>query len=264
MRCRVLHLGAHHRSDVGEGTQGVPGALPYGAVNAERKTLHRTRRTVTLSDEEIGLLQGVAQVETSGLTTGINSWDSDAMSMGFMQYTMAGKLQKLIDRAPTAFAKYGIRLGWMLRLKGESVPGIAGVATADDLRGEDWGARFLEAGLDPDIVAAQVEQAKAIDLPKVAPRIQQLPVRTDRVKRIILELHNNRPAYVKTVVARVISKVGGSPAETEFVAVLRSVMQDVYAERNSVVGKGGKVKLVNGKTEAEARAKAARIVDKNH
>lgn len=221
-------------------------------------SLHVEGRTVALSEEEIGLLQGVAQVETGGLTNGINSWDSDVMSMGFMQYTMAGKLQDLIRRAPTAFAKYGIRLGGELTLtskKGMKVVGIEGVASDVDLRGPDWGARFLEAGLDPEIIAAQVERAKEHDLPKVAKQVGRLPIKTDRVQRIILELHNNRPAYVKPVVDRTIAKVGESPTEDEFIAVLKSAMQDVYAERNA--------NGVNGKTETEARAKAARIVDKN-
>jgi hypothetical protein len=130
------------------------------------------------------------------------------------------------------------------------------VARDTDLRGPVWGARFLEAGLDPEIIAAQVEQAKKDDLAKVAPQVGRLPIQTDRVRRIILELHNNRPAYVKPVVDRTLAKVGDAPTEREFIAALKAVMQDVYAERNT--------KHANGKTEAEARAKAARIVDKNH
>ena len=76
----------------------------YGGGRLEAKLAAlKTAGKLTITDDEISILQAVAEVESSGFTQCINTWDSDVVSFGFKQYTMAGKLQDLIKRVPTAF-----------------------------------------------------------------------------------------------------------------------------------------------------------------
>jgi hypothetical protein len=44
---------------------------------------------IDVTDDEIDILQGIAEVESGGFTQCINTWDSDVVSLGFMQSTLA-------------------------------------------------------------------------------------------------------------------------------------------------------------------------------
>jgi hypothetical protein len=184
------------------------------------------------------------------------------ISLGFMQYTLAGSLQELIEMAPEAFARYGIKLSkTKLKIKsGVEATGIEGVTDAKELRGLEWATRFFRAGLDPDIIAAQVKKAQGefaqLTKDKLGSVSGDAMFQTARVKAIIFEINNNRPAYVSATVRKTAAEHKKHPTWTEddFVAQLQSVMEQEYVDNNT--------NGINGDTEAKAREKARNIVTK--
>jgi hypothetical protein len=251
----------HTKSGFGGFEQSIGGRLDdklRAMLKSQGGQLGVAGRKIALTEQEIELLQSVADVESSGQVNSVNTWDSDVVSMGFMQYTMAGKLQDLIRRAPGAFARYGIQLGGKMTITSKKgnpkVDGILGAATDKVLRGPEWAARFLHAGLDDEIIAAQVEQAKEKDLPIVTKQINRVPVQSRRIRGILLELHNNRPAYLKAVIDDTLKLVSAKVSEADFIAELDRQMQQIYMKY--------RVRDKNGSTDEKARAKAHGIVTK--
>lgn len=124
------------------------------------------RGVLTVSDDHIDTFQRVANVETGGGVQALNTWDSAVVSIGFFQLTLQfGELQKWIARAPDAFARYGIALDpgrTYLWGKGNRQIAIKGAATKNELRWGDWADRFYRAGLDPEIIAAEVVHCEDI------------------------------------------------------------------------------------------------------
>lgn len=113
--------------------------------------------------DEIDTFQRIANVESGGGTQALNTWDSAVVSIGFLQLTLQfGELQAWIRLAPDAFRRYGIALdeGRTWRIGDERQTAIAGAATASELRWNGWAQRFYQAGLDPEIIAAQCEQGR--------------------------------------------------------------------------------------------------------
>lgn len=234
-----------------------------GRVDDKLRALSAAKK-ITVTADEIELMQRISEVESGGHLEDINTYDSDAVSLGFIQYTLAGSLQELIEMAPDAFARYGIRLGPETTLKRSignvRVKGIQGVKDLQDLRSLEWAVKFFLAGLDPDVIAAQVKKAQA-EFAAVAHdhlgAVSGMPLfQTPRVKAIIFELNNNRPAYVAATVRKTAAEAKKHPAWTEddFVAHLQSVMEDEYVANNK--------NNINGKTDAEAREKARHIVER--
>jgi hypothetical protein len=118
-----------------------------------------------LSDADLDTFQRIANVETGGGTQALNTWDSGIVSIGFFQLTLRhGKLQRWIARAPAAFGRYGIELepARKYKLTDEAPIAIKGAASYDELRWNGWGDRFYRAGLDPEIIAAEVVDGKQI------------------------------------------------------------------------------------------------------
>ena len=232
-----------------------------GRVDDKLRALAAAKK-ITVTNDEIELMQRISEVESSGRLEVINTWDSDVVSLGFMQYTLAGSLQELIAMAPEAFARYGIKLSTtkMKVKKGVTATGIEGVKDLQELRGLEWATRFFRAGLDPEIIAAQVKMAQA-EFAQVAKdslgAVTGEPLfQTSRVKAIIFELHNNRPAYVSATVRKTAAELKKHPAWTEddLVAAMQSVMEDEYVTKN--------FDNINGSTDEEARQKARNIVTK--
>lgn len=224
----------------------------------------RAAGKIQVTDDEIKEMQGVAEVESGGFTNCINTWDSDVLSLGFMQYTMAGSLQELIEAAPEAFARYGIRIGPTMKLtrNGEttSVKGIQGIKSLHELRALEWATRFFRAGLDDDVIAAQVNKAKA-DFAKIGTRylssVSAVPQFSEpRIKTIIYELYNNRPAYVAAVVKAAAAEIKKRPRATteQVVGFLKDAMEEQYVN-NNIAG-------VNGDSDDEARKKARDIINR--
>ena len=221
----------------------------------------KTAGKLTITDDEISILQAVAEVESSGFTQCINTWDSDVVSFGFKQYTMAGKLQDLIKRVPTAFARYGIELSGRLKIKqGVTADGIKGVTAASELRGAYWATKFFQAGLDDEIIVAQaakaLEDLGAFETKTATQSATSAHMRTAKVRAILFELDNNRPAYVRPVVRRTLAQAAKQPdlTEAEFIEILGAEMEAEYVTYRSDHG--------NGATDEKARQKAKNIVAK--
>ena len=204
----------------------------YGGGRLETKLAAlKTAGKLTITDDEISILQAVAEVESSGFTQCINTWDSDVVSFGFKQYTMAGKLQDLIKRVPTAFARYGIELSGRLKIKqGVTADGIKGVTAASELRGAYWATKFFQAGLDDEIIVAQaakaLEDLGAFETKTATQSATSAHMRTAKVRAILFELDNNRPAYVRPVVRRTLAQAAKQPdlTEAEFIEILGAEM----------------------------------------
>ena len=232
-----------------------------GRVDDTLRALNAAKK-ISVTNDEIDLMQRLSEVESSGYANVINTWDSDVVSLGFMQYTLAGSLQELIAAAPEAFARYGIKLSkTKLKIKsGVEASGIEGVSDAKELRGLEWATRFFRAGLDPDVIAAQVKMAQAefanLTKDKLGSVSGDAMFQTGRVKAIIFELNNNRPAYVSATVRKTAAEHKKHPAWTEddFVAGLQAVMEQEYVDNNT--------KGINGADDEEARQKARTIVTK--
>lgn len=123
----------------------------------------RKKRLITLADEDLDTLQRIANIETSGGTQGINTWDSAVVSIGFMQWTLQhGKIQKWIDAAPAAFTRFGITLDPALsyRWGNETQRGIEGASDMEILRWGSWAERFFQVGLDEQALVAEVDLAR--------------------------------------------------------------------------------------------------------
>lgn len=124
----------------------------------------RRRAVVDLADDDLDTLQRIANIETSGGTQGINTWDSAVVSIGFMQWTLEhGKVQKWIAAAPAAFERHGIALEPQLLYRwsdANAQVGIRGVRDMELLRWGAWAERFFQAGLDEEALAAEVALAR--------------------------------------------------------------------------------------------------------
>ncbi len=227
-------------------------AASYGSVSDLVNTLLRLRDagTLGLTDEQIRIICGVSLVESSGRVNTINTYDSDYLSMGFVQFTLKGKLQTLIQSAPVAFARYGIELEWDDTKKwAGGIRAIKGIENADDIRKNPlWIARFYEAGLDDDIIVAQAKQFINNDIhellntefPKWGIDKNDAFFKDVITLMVIAEIKNNRPNYTGTVVrlARDEKTKNSRMTLTEFHEVLKLKTGDVYDWCNTT-RKGG-------------------------
>lgn len=155
---------------------------------------------LTISQEELDLIQRVSNVETSGKIQLLNSYDRGIVSIGFMQFTIhVGKIQEWIALNENSFRKFGIELDRINKYKlgDESVIGIKGVSQANlnDLRFNGWAERFYYAGLNEDIIVAEVTLAKNY----FAKHLRGLKYRLKDDRRFEFFITNfyNKDAYIK-------------------------------------------------------------------
>jgi len=208
-----------------------------------------------IEDAEIDLLQRVANVESSGRIQCINSYDSAYMSMGFMQwpivytdaYSPDGKLQRLIQRAPEAFRRYGIELDPDRRYRittrsGTYTPiAVKGAVRPSDLRGLDWAKRFYAAGLDVDVIVEEAKLAlqvieetkKRIETHKkykIGTAFQPYYTRSAVLRALIQETFNNRPVYLLVALERAIARAKrmGEITTSQFLDLTRRAIMEVY------------------------------------
>lgn len=167
-----------------------------------------------IADADIEMLQRMANVETKGLINAVNSWDSVFMSAGFMQWPVlyknpVGKLQRWIQRAPEAFARYGITLDedrvWKIPQGKYTYTSIAltGAKHWNELRSREWAERFYLAGLDPDAVAAEAvlalevtDHAKKRIVKKCGQTFLSHYGKSVPLRALIQETFNHRPGWL--------------------------------------------------------------------
>jgi hypothetical protein len=219
----------------------------YGGGRLETRLRElRDQGKLSISDGDIELLQRISHVETGGCLQALNSWDDAYMSIGFMQWPLAfGKLQRLIDRAPAAFRRYGIELDPARRYsikrsypKPETPIALKGVGQPHELRSLDWAKRFYAAGLDPEIVAREAELALEViaeERRKIEKSLRR-PIphydESSALRALIQETNNHRPAWLREVLKRAVAQYtsSGSSGSARFLELVRASIRSVYPE----------------------------------
>jgi hypothetical protein len=205
----------------------------------------------SISDDDVETLQRMSRVETGGSVATVQTYDSGVLSFGFMQYTIRhGSVQKLVARAPDAFAKFGVRLGGVYRFGDDAYPGIDGAPRPSDLNAIAWVEKFLAAALADGIVKEQavmaleenrslMQRAKGILGDKWS-----MAYMTPRARALIGEAYNNRPVVIwgsrklgiTGAIAGAAKRLEPGATEDSLVGVLVEEIRRVYRER----GEGGK------------------------
>jgi hypothetical protein len=217
----------------------------------------RSQKGLMISDGDIDMFQRIAEVETSGHLTSINSWDSAVLSAGFMQWTLRfGELAKWIQTAPEAFGRHGIELDQGQYCIGQDkCTAIKGAASCQELRQLPWAVRFAQATVDDDVVIAQVRMALDSELPRqvramkarvehgvpggwdlIAPYYE----RSSLVRALLHEAYNNRPAYAQTAALSIAKALNSSMSDDDFVKLVATSIVNAYANssESGAVDKG--------------------------
>lgn len=264
-----------------------------GRLDAKLKQL-RLQKKISVTSNDILLLQELARTESGGLVQAINSWDSAYMSMGFAQFTFIhkhhfpyekikkiagenelkriaaksgnafklffgkkeepGKLQMLIQLAPDAFKKYGIELSgtaikWYDKKKKlQQVASLKGLNNLSELRSLDWAKKFYCAGLDEEVLEAQVKLV--LFVLEMSLYTMQIKIGSDyfvhyyksspALRGLIQEAYNNRPAYLVAALkhtSTLLSPKGQVPAG-DFLKTLKTAIVDQYHKKENDKEKG--------------------------
>src|SRR3954447_5620140 len=191
----------------------------------------------TLDNEQIFMLQGVANVETGGADNAVYTKDNMYVSLGFKQVTLGwGSLYDIINAVPGAFARHGIVLGGgTYHLKAGNLPAVEGAADPVALKTPPWTDRFFDAGAEDEVVSAMVaftlkelgrmERRFAHDSPG-----KSNPWMKDPTARAwLLETMNNRPAYAYTAAKATLAKTNGQQLTRDaFLDILQAEILAAY------------------------------------
>jgi len=230
-------------------------------------------RALKVTQSEINVMIAVA--ENEGNLDAINTWDNAFLSFGLFQWTAGtgggkGELPALLarikDEDPDLFDKYcgqhgldvaevtpGLVRGY-LSLRGTKIKTPAAKAR---LRHAPWAFYFWLAGQDPDVQAMEIKHALGrldqfynTSRYKVGNhRVSDL-VTSEYGVGLILDNHVNRPAYVKTCLAKALAQTRlGNPGQwgTE--------------EERKLIDAYLKIRVTYGRspmTDAEKRAKVTK------
>lgn len=180
------------------------GYSSYGGPRVDA-ALRRMRSAgkLSITDADIDVLERISRVESGGSLACVQTYDSAYLSFGFMQYTVLhGSVQKLIASVPAAFARYGIIVQGAYSFGKLRQAGIFGAPVPSDLRKKEWVERFMRAGFDDEINAAQAMMA----LEEVATQMKRLKaimkekwsdtLATSKVRALVMEAYNNRPVVM--------------------------------------------------------------------
>lgn len=203
-----------------------------------------TSGKIRITQDQLDLFQRIANVETSGQVQTLNTWDSALVSIGFMQFTMhVGKLQEWIRLTPAAFRKYGIELDPSAKYSfgSNQFDGIKSVpdASKNDLRWNGWAERFYYAGLDEDVIIAEVSLAITYlgkHLKDLKARLnnnalyndfeQNFYNRDPYIRGLFQASHNNHPTNSAKSVHAVMASFGTSkPSLAQFTEKYKDVLK---------------------------------------
>lgn len=216
-----------------------------GRLDAAIRRLMAAGRLPEVSERDIDTLQRIASIESRGQASAINTWDSAVVSAGFKQWTLHyGALQDLIRRASDAFARHGIRVDSIAtyQITKEPVPAIVGVPDYKQLRSAEWSQRFFDASLEDDALVAAVKKGLE-DIRQLESRVRSKwgwseHLGSPKGRALLVQLANNRPAWVKYVIPRVLSR-SGSADEARFLQIFVS---EIIAEYDRQRGEGQKAR----------------------
>jgi hypothetical protein len=246
----------------------VRGLARYGGGRLEDRlaALVRSGR-LRITFDDIDMFQRIANVESNGLVQALNTWDSAVVSIGFLQLTLRyGELQRLILRAPTAFGRYGIAVdaARQYRFSDGVVPAIVGVTDPQILRWGAWADRFYRAGLDDDVIIAQV----AVGLERNQRHLDALRRHvtshagafdgfmrqyrySSHLRAVYQESYNNRPAYARrgAGTAAIAALKRGPMSTTAYTDLVSEHIRAAYAAK----GEASKADHIIARTRTGAR-----------
>ncbi len=221
-----IYLGIAHK----EGLYRIGRIRPEEALQRSGPELSRLQ----LSLSERRVLEATA--ENEGALDAINTWDNAFLSFGMFQWTSGqagqpGELPALMalvkSSYPKEFDHYWGRFGMDI----QGVQGATGWLTVNGLRLRTetekqglrdfaWALRFIRAGEDAKVQAAQLLHAVArLDqfYFRAQPRLGGLPlaqlITSEYGVALLLDNHVNRPGYLVGSVERALQQLGRSPAQ---------------------------------------------------
>lgn len=216
-----------------------------GGPVREKLTALTNAGSLRLNGDQIAAMAAIAEVETGGQIGCVQTYDNQVMSVGFKQVVLGhGSLEKLMNAAPAGFAKHGLQLDpskTYPRRKGWSVAPkqIVGCEDANALRSAEWAIRFYNASIEPDVIAAICDLVLQ-DLQQVEAAIaghegngRQNYFEDLVAKAWLLEVYNNRPAFMQKVVARTAASAAAT--RDQFLDILASAVVEVYAEEEPLL-----------------------------
>jgi len=222
-----------------------------------RKVVHvlkglESEGKLSISKKDIEMLQRMANVESMGQIQGINSYDNAYMSFGFLQWPIlynnrhGGKLQRLVKTIPQSFAKYGIELDHSRKWKFKrgrstyiSIP-FKGIRYAKELRSSKWAKSFYLAGIDAEVIVAEValaliviEENKQRIERKVGKYFLSHYQNSNVLRALIQESFNHRPAWLyRALKAAIRQAKQQSGVDTQrFLELTRQAIQSVWAAK---------------------------------
>ncbi|HET9620972.1 MAG TPA: SH3 domain-containing protein, partial [Kofleriaceae bacterium] len=202
-----------------------------------RSVLTRLANTgkLKITPSQIAQLDAASQIESGGQIASVDTTDDQVVSIGFFQLVLGHKsIEAIMKKVPAAFAKYGLELDMTKTYAFASHPHqIKGVEDYRELRGHEWGDKFYAASNDDQIIVAMAEFALA-----EATNVQAITTAhggtgdyfaDDTARAWLLELHNNRPAYVATAVSHAVA-AGARDAKDrdKFLDILAAAIEDSY------------------------------------
>jgi peptidoglycan hydrolase-like protein with peptidoglycan-binding domain len=219
-----------HKKRFGKHSQGLfttGGQKPAAFVESHADKL----RALKVTQSEINVMIAVA--ENEGNLDAINTWDNAFLSFGLFQWTAGqgnakGELPALLarikDEDRDLFDKYcgqhgldvvGVTPGPVhgyFSLRGTT---INTRATKEQLRQASWAFYFWLAGQDPAVQAMEIKHALgrldqfySTDNYKVGVHHVSDLVTSEYGVGLILDQHVNRPAHVKTCLAKALAQTG--------------------------------------------------------
>ena len=220
----------------------------------------RDQNKLQITNDEISILQHVADIETDGFIQGINTWDSAVLSFGFMQWTLKyGELQDLIKRISSEFKTFGIELDGIYTFKTKSFPvkshsvsAIKGVTDYNVLRSKEWAEKFYRAGLQEEIIVEEIKKA-----------LEQLHAYENRnglfgaswnnhfknttAISLIFEAHNNLPVAAKNALKNTLTQTKDqSLTDKQFNEMLAANILKAYKDYNPKESAERLVELILG------------------
>ena len=169
----------------------------------------KSKGIISLSDFEINIAYIISKKESGKMVNAINSWDNQFMSMGFMQNTFrSNRLQTIISNASDTFKKFGIELenNRSFSFNGREIKALVGLDKPESLREKIWAIRFYKAGLENQVIIAQLN----LLFKEIIPRLKRLSNdtlnhlygRNTELWCFILEADNSRPTIFRKALAK--------------------------------------------------------------
>lgn len=225
------------------------GFAKYGGGTVRERLTEMTRAgKLRLSGEQIAAMAAAAEVETGGQIGCVQTYDDQVVSVGFKQVVMGhGSLEEVMEAAPAGFAKHGLVLDASKRYEKEGwrkqPRQIVGCEDVEELRSTEWALRFYHASMEPDVVAA-ISALMMEDLREVAQATASVAAGggdpnhffDDLVaKSWLLEVDNNRPAFMPKAVQRAKAAAASARTRDEFLDQLAAAIVETYVVEEPLI-----------------------------